>query len=101
MLYTGWAAIVPIYNLVVLFKITWGKGKYVLLMLISIANFVVAIITYWKLAKAFGKESGFAIGLIYHKKQPQDFICNPAAVFLYVKSLFFIFKIWYYIYVCL
>lgn len=60
----GWAAIVPIYNAWVLFKISWGKGVYMFLMLIPLANFVVAIMTYWKLAKAFGKETGFAIGLI-------------------------------------
>ncbi len=61
----GWAAIVPFYNLYVLFKITWGNGWMFLLMLIPIANFVIMIITYVKLAKAFGKGGGFACGLIF------------------------------------
>ena len=61
----GWAAIVPFYNLYVLFKITWGNGIMFLLMLIPIANFVIMIMTYVKLAKAFGKGGGWACGLIF------------------------------------
>ncbi|MEA4894755.1 MAG: DUF5684 domain-containing protein [Oscillospiraceae bacterium] len=61
----GWAAIVPFYNLYVLFKITWGSGWMFLLLLIPIANFVIMIITYVKLAKAFGKGGGFACGIIF------------------------------------
>ena len=61
----GWAAIIPFYNLYVLFKITWGNGWKFLLMLIPIANIVFAIITMVKLAKAFGKSGGFAVGLIF------------------------------------
>lgn len=61
----GWAAIVPIYNAFVLFKIAWGKGILFLLMCIPVVNFVVLIMVYVKLAKAFGKGTGFAIGLIF------------------------------------
>ena len=61
----GWAAIIPFYNLYVLFKITWGNGWKFLFLLIPIANFVFAIITMVKLAKAFGKSGGFAVGLIF------------------------------------
>ena len=61
----GWAAIVPFYNLYILFEITWGNGLLFLLMLIPIVNSIVAIITMVKLAKAFGKGGGFAVGLIF------------------------------------
>ncbi len=61
----GWAAIIPFYNVYVLFKITWGSGWKFLLLLIPIANIVIAIITMVKLAKAFGKGGGFAVGLIF------------------------------------
>jgi len=61
----GWAAIIPFYNLYVLFKITWGSGWKFLLLLIPIANIVIVIITLVKLAKAFGKSGGFAVGLIF------------------------------------
>lgn len=61
----GWAAIIPFYNVYVLFKITWGSGWKFLLLLIPIANIVIGIITMVKLAKAFGKSGGFAVGLIF------------------------------------
>lgn len=61
----GWAAIVPIYDAWVLFKITWGSGAYMFLMLIPIANIVFAIMTCIKLARVFGRGGGFAAGLIF------------------------------------
>ena len=61
----GWASIIPFYNAYVLFKITWGSGIKFLLLLIPIANIVVVIMTQIKLAKAFGKSTGFAVGLIF------------------------------------
>jgi len=60
-----WAAIIPIYNAYVLFQITFGNGWMFLLELIPIANIVIAIILDVKLAKAFGKGGGFAVGLIF------------------------------------
>ena len=61
----GWASIIPFYNIYVLFKITWGNGWKFLFLLIPIVNIVFAIITMVKLAKAFGKSGGFAVGLIF------------------------------------
>ena len=62
---TGWAALVPFYNLYVLFDIVWGKGLMFLLTLIPLANLIVMIILWAKLAKAFGKRGGFAVGLVF------------------------------------
>ncbi|MEJ8751498.1 DUF5684 domain-containing protein [Lagierella sp. ICN-221743] len=61
----GWAAIIPLYNAYVLFKITWGSGIKFLLLLIPIVNIIIAIKTQIKLAKAFGKGGGFVAGLIF------------------------------------
>ena len=61
----GWAAIVPFYNLYVEFEITWGNGLMFLTLLIPIVNAIIGIITSVKLAKAFGKSGGFAVGLIF------------------------------------
>lgn len=61
----GWASIIPIYNLYVLYKITWGSGIKFLLLLIPIVNIVIFIKTQIRLAKAFGKGGGFAAGLIF------------------------------------
>lgn len=68
----GWAAIVPGYNLWVLAEITWGNGLWCLMYLASfipliggIALTAFMIVTYVKLAKAFGQGGGFAVGLIF------------------------------------
>ncbi len=61
----GRAALIPLYNVYTLFKITWGSGWKFLLLLIPIANIVFGIMTYVKLAKAFGKGGGFAVGLLF------------------------------------
>lgn len=61
----GWASIIPIYNIYVLFKITWGSGIKFLLLLIPIFNIFISIKTQVKLAKAFGKGGGFVAGLIF------------------------------------
>lgn len=60
----GWAAIIPIYNAVVLFKTVKLNAWLVLLLLIPIANVVLLIVAYLRLAKVFGKGTGFGVGLI-------------------------------------
>ena len=59
----GWAAIVPIYNLIVMLKIAGKPLWWVVLMLIPFVNFIVAIMVCISLAENFGKSSGFGIGL--------------------------------------
>ena len=61
----GWAAIVPFYNSYIMYKIAWGNGLLFLLLLIPFVNAVVAIVTAWKLGKAFGAGTGFCLGLIF------------------------------------
>jgi hypothetical protein len=60
----GWAAIVPIYNLVVLCQVAGKSGWWVLLFLIPIVNIIVAIVLAFGVAKNFGKGGLFAIGLL-------------------------------------
>lgn len=61
----GWAAIIPLYNSYVLFKIAMGNGWLFLLSLVPVVNFVIGIMLYFKLAKAFGKGVGFGFGLLF------------------------------------
>lgn len=61
----GWAAIVPFYNLYCLFEMSFGNGWLFLLACVPCVNFVVTIICYFKLAKAFGKGIGFGFGLLF------------------------------------
>jgi len=60
----GWAAIIPIYNTIVLLNIGGLSGWFVLLGLVPLVNIILAIIIYWNLGKAFGKGVGFQVGLI-------------------------------------
>jgi hypothetical protein len=59
----GWAAIIPIYNLYILTKIAGKPGWWLLLFFIPLVNFVIAILLAIDVAKAFGKGTGFGIGL--------------------------------------
>lgn len=59
----GWKSIIPIYNTYILTKITYGNGWLFLLLIVPIVGFVFSIMLYIKLAKAFGKGTGFGIGL--------------------------------------
>lgn len=61
----GWAAVVPFYDQYTLYEITWGNGWRFLMLLIPIYNIILMILTYIRLAKAFGKEEGYAVGLIF------------------------------------
>ena len=60
----GWAAIVPIYNVMVLLEIVGKPMWWLILFFIPFVNFIVAIIVLFQLAKNFGKGGGFAIGLL-------------------------------------
>ena len=60
----GWAAIVPIYNMITLFEIVGRPAWWVLLTFVPFANLYVVIMVAIDLAKAFGKSGGFAALLI-------------------------------------
>jgi hypothetical protein len=59
----GWAAIIPIYNFIVLLKITGKPLWWIILLFIPLVNFIIVIILCFALASNFGKGAGFAIGL--------------------------------------
>lgn len=60
----GWAAIVPIYNIIVLLEIIGKPIWWILLFLIPLVNFVVLIIAAMDLAVCFGKSKGWGVGLL-------------------------------------
>ncbi len=60
----GWASLIPIYNTVVLFQISGLNPWLILLFIIPGVNVILMIIAYVNLAKAFGRGTGFAVGLI-------------------------------------
>lgn len=60
----GWAAIVPIYNLIVMLQIAGKPVWWLILFFIPVVNLVVAVMMVVALARSFGKGTGFGIGLL-------------------------------------
>jgi hypothetical protein len=60
----GWAALVPIYNVLVLLDVAGKPGYWLLLLMIPFANIYFGVATFIGLAERFGKDTGYAIGLL-------------------------------------
>jgi hypothetical protein len=60
----GWAAIVPIYNIIVWCKIVGRPAWWIILLLLPCVNIVILVLLCIDLAKSFGKGAGFGIGLV-------------------------------------
>ena len=83
----GWKSIIPIYNSYILFKISWKKSMFWIMLviafltcvltsvdnmtvviigsLLSIVTAIISIMLSHKLSKAFGHGVGFTLGLIF------------------------------------
>lgn len=61
----GWAAIIPIYNIIILLEIVGKPIWWLLLMLIPLVNIIVGIYVVNLLSKSFGKTEAFTLGLIF------------------------------------
>ena len=59
----GWAALIPVYNFVVLLQITELPMWYIALLFIPIGNVIALFMIYIELAHRFGKSTGFGVGL--------------------------------------
>ena len=59
----GWKAIIPIWNIIVLLRISGRPVWWIILLLIPVVGFIVWLIVMIDLAKSFGKGSGFGVGL--------------------------------------
>jgi hypothetical protein len=57
----GWAAIIPIYNIIVMLEIAERPIWWILLYLVPFVNLVVYIIIALDIAKRFGKSTAFGI----------------------------------------
>ena len=61
----GWAALVPIYNIVVMLKICGKPIWWLVLFLIPGVSMIAGILLTISFAKSFGKSTGFAVGMIF------------------------------------
>ena len=60
----GWAAIIPIYNLIVLLEIVGKPLWWIILFLIPCVNIVFLVWVTNLLSKSFGQSEGFTVGLL-------------------------------------
>jgi hypothetical protein len=60
----GWAAIIPIYNIIVLLEIVGKPVWWIILFLIPCVNIIFAVWTVNLLSKSFGQSEGFTVGLL-------------------------------------
>ena len=61
----GWAAIIPIYNAIVLLQIAGKPIWWILLYFIPLVGLIIAIIVIHNISVNFGKGVGFTLGLIF------------------------------------
>ncbi|HYA68708.1 MAG TPA: DUF5684 domain-containing protein [Acidimicrobiales bacterium] len=61
----GWAAFVPIYNVLVLLKLVGRHWWWLLLFLIPFVGIIFEIIVLHDLSKSFGHGGGFTVGLFF------------------------------------
>ena len=60
----GWECIVPIYNIIVYLDIIKRPRWWIVLYFIPLVSLAIAVINCMDTAKAFGKSTGFGIGLL-------------------------------------
>lgn len=61
----GWKSMIPVYNNYILYKITYGNGWLFLLTLIPCLGFFIELKQKFDLAKVYGKDIGFGIGIFF------------------------------------
>jgi hypothetical protein len=60
-----WQAFVPIWNTIVLIKVSGKPLWWIVLLLIPIVNIVVLVLIYHGLSTSFGHGAGFTVGLVF------------------------------------
>lgn len=63
--YEGWKAIIPFYSTYCLCEMTTGNGFWFLLSFVPCANVFLTFFMNIKLAKSFGKDVGYGLGLVF------------------------------------
>ncbi len=61
----GWGAIIPIYNLILLLKVSGKPLWWLILMLIPFISIIPGVLIPVGVAKNFGKGGSFSVGLIF------------------------------------
>ena len=60
----SYKAFIPFYSSYTAFELFWGDGKLFLLSLVPVVGIGVTYIMLYKMAKSFGKDDSFLIGML-------------------------------------
>lgn len=72
----GWAALIPFFNIYIGLKIAEKPGWWLFLFFVPLVGLITSIIVAIDIAKAFGKDVGFGLGLAF-----LPFVCLPMLAF--------------------
>ena len=72
----GWESLIPIYNIIIYLDIVKKPTWWIFLLLIRLYNIYIAIVLNIRLAKFFGKNDLFGLGLTFF-----NFIFEPILAF--------------------
>ena len=72
----GWESLIPIYNIIIYLDIVKKPTWWIFLLLIPFYNIYIAIVLNIRLAKFFGKDDLFGLGLTFF-----NFIFEPILAF--------------------
>ncbi|MFI3247997.1 MAG: DUF5684 domain-containing protein [Rikenellaceae bacterium] len=61
----GWAAIIPIYNFLIMLKTAGKPWWWIFLFLIPVVNFIFMVLMMMGIASKFGRGTLFAAGLVF------------------------------------
>jgi len=61
----GWGIFIPIYNIYLVLMIAGKPGWWLILFLIPLVNIVIGILVSIDIAKNFGKDAAFGLGLAF------------------------------------
>jgi len=61
----GWAAIIPVYNVIVMIEMADRPLWWIILFFIPVANLVVSIVVMFDISRKFGRGIGTALGLVF------------------------------------
>ncbi len=60
----GWGSIIPIYNIILMLEIVDRPIWWIILFFVPVVNIIIGFIVLIDFARAFGKDTGFGVGLI-------------------------------------
>ena len=65
----AWMALIPLLNIIFMLKVAGKPLWWIVLLIVPLVNIVIAIYVAWlvssKVATAYGKGTGFAVGLMF------------------------------------